>query len=172
MDEYIKHFHFVLKPGHSTELEEWRSNGVTPESFKDKDSFSNARNLTQSRHSNGSSRSANENCAKNLLEDFSAEVTNATHRSARFSSGQHPEELPVDNDSAPVSPAIPARFRKISNITPPRVRRKMGTGECSLIIPIYFFHEIHWFFVLESVVRIWVSTYSRVKASELNQNYY
>ena len=137
MDEYIKHFHFVLKPGHSTELEEWWSNGDTPKSFKDKDSFSNA---------HGSSRSANENCAKNLLDDFSAEVTTATHRGARFSSSQYPEELPVDNDSAPVSPAIPARFRKISNITPPRVRRKMGTGECSLIIPIYLFHEIHWFF--------------------------
>ena len=127
----------VFKPGHSTGLEEWRSNGDTPESLKDEDSLRKDRNLTESRHSSESSRNADENCAKNLLNDFSAEVTTTTHPSARLSSDQHSEGVPVDNDSAPVSPAIPARFRKISNITPPRIRRKMGTGECSYIMSIY-----------------------------------
>jgi hypothetical protein len=119
------------KPGHSTELQEWRSILETAESFKTgNESPGNARNLTETSTSAGNSPNASENCAKNLLSDFSAEMTNNSNRSVSASSGQYSGVVPADSDrdSAPVSPAIPARFRKISNITPPRDRRTGVTG--------------------------------------------
>ena len=126
-----RNFLFISKPGHSTHLQEWKGILDTPESFRDSESLGNANNLRESKNLTGKSSNASENCAKNLLTDFSAEVTNKSNRdgclnAAEFS-GVHLADS--DRDSPPLSPLIPSRFRKISNITPPRDRRKGVAGE-------------------------------------------
>ncbi|XP_028414205.1 lymphoid-restricted membrane protein-like isoform X2 [Dendronephthya gigantea] len=115
------------KPDHSTELREWDKYRET--CGRDKEALGNPHDFTETKNATCISPGSSDDCAKNLLTDFYAEETrNTNHSSCCTCSGGLSDVHPFDGDSAPTSPTIPSRFRKISNITPPCGLRKSVAG--------------------------------------------